>query len=568
MTGWLKRRRRGALALVAVAGMVPVTAMMSANVNTSQMIDDRRQVQDASDALATMHGAWTARALNVISMNNVTAAQLASVAVGAEALLFTTSELQFTAAMATLHITIIHLGSHCPPRSPFPANLVEAVVWTAPCTAWHLGVNVPAANAFLHAADIDRDFDPAHGLETAKKALDAIDGMNRALAARHPRAMREIAEGYRGILDIDGHHFADPCDGPGVENCRASNSSDGMALPLESALDRSVTDPSAAYVRLAAVMETGMASIDTTFGERGFGAGSGPLSAGGRDRRPHLKDHINFVTGIGDELHEFKTFYTSRISDLPRHPFSGPGSGNSPGYRPPEEPDTEDDPFDGDTMDMLDTLVEITDGAETVSRSVLSILRNLPLGYDRHPNWANLQGPQSREDRNSYIRNFRFFHGLVAAPEGRSLVPLAFDLNWSIGEGLPVLTAARMPEIFELEDISPLNYTPPTEAREMPEAFHVLAFAEKEKSRRMGEAILSTPVTSHTGYGQAGVFNPDGATLFSQNWRSRLMPATRMDDPRAAARDLDREATARFDPLADALGEVTDTSGWERVNAH
>lgn len=556
------------MALVAVAAMVPVTGMLSANVNTSQMIDDRRQVQDASDALATMHGAWSARAMNVISMNNVTAAQLASVAVGSEALLFTISELQFTAAMATLHITVIHLGSHCPPRTPFPANLVEAVVWTAPCTAWHLGVNVPAANAFIRAADIENDFDPEHGLATAKKALEAIDGMNRALAARHPRAMREIAEHYHDILEIDAHHFADPCDGEGVENCRASNSSDGMALPLRTALDRPVSDPSLAYARLAMVMETGTTLVDTTFYERGFPLGSGPLSTGGSSTNPHLKDHINHITGIGDELHEFKHFYTSRISDLPRHPFSGPGTGNSPGYRPPGEPDTEDDPFDGDTMDMLDTLVAITDGAEVVSKAVLTVLRNLPLGYDRHPNWANLQGTQSRTDANSFIRNFRMFHGLVAVPEGRSYIPLAFDLDWSSSEGLPIITAARMPEIFELVELDPFDLPPPREAREMPEAFHILAFTEKEKSRRMGEAILTTPVTSHTGYGQAGVFNPDGATLFTQNWQSRLMPATRMDDPRAASRNLDREATTAFGALADALGEVGNTTGWERVNAH
>ncbi len=48
---FLSRRRKGAMAMVALAGMVPVTAMMAANINTSQMVDDRRQVQDAADAL-------------------------------------------------------------------------------------------------------------------------------------------------------------------------------------------------------------------------------------------------------------------------------------------------------------------------------------------------------------------------------------------------------------------------------------------------------------------------------------------------------------------------------------
>ena len=108
--------------MVALAGIVPVTAMMSANLNTSQMVDDRRQVQDAADALAAMHGAWTARALNIISMNNVTAAQLMSVAIGSEALFMTTTELILTAAAAEGHIAG-HGATHCPPRSQGPAAL-------------------------------------------------------------------------------------------------------------------------------------------------------------------------------------------------------------------------------------------------------------------------------------------------------------------------------------------------------------------------------------------------------------------------------------------------------------
>ena len=38
--------------MVAVAAMVPTTAMLTSNLNTSQMVDDRRTVQDGADALA------------------------------------------------------------------------------------------------------------------------------------------------------------------------------------------------------------------------------------------------------------------------------------------------------------------------------------------------------------------------------------------------------------------------------------------------------------------------------------------------------------------------------------
>lgn len=552
----LSRRRRGAMAMVALAGMVPVTAMFSANINTSQMIDDRRQVQDAADALAATHGAWSARALNIISMNNVSTAQLLSVAVGSEALFFTTTELIAFAGLATTHI-LSHEAIHCPPRSREPISAAfEAVFWTAPCVAWHTAVNLPAVVATTRAADINSDFDPVHGIQTATKALKAIDGMNRALLARHPRAMSEIAADYRGVLEIDDHHFAAPCQGFGTQNCDTRNSRDGMALPLEEA---SLT----AYARLWQVMTTGSLGIDTTFRQRGFDMGQGPLSHGGSRQRPHLRDHINHVTEIGFALNDFKQFYDSRIAHLPRHPLAGPGNaiGSGAGGQPAEDPDGES-PFDDDTTDFLDTLKTVLESADGISRNLLRILRNAPLAFDVHPRWANLQGQQSTRGPNSFTRNFDMFHGLVLMPSIRENFPVGL----SFSEGL--VFAAPVPEITQLVGIPPVDLPPTVDATRMPDAFRILAFAQKEKSRRLAQTVMTSPVTGHTGYGQVGLFNPDGASLYSQNWHFRLMPATRLDQPRQAGADLDREATASFDDLADDLRQVTGGATWGHVNAH
>lgn len=562
---FLSRRRKGAMAMVALAGMVPVTAMLAANINTSQMVDDRRQVQDAADALATMHGSWTARALNIISMNNVTAAQLMSVAVGSEALYLTTSELTAFSVAAGLHITT-HGGTHCPPRTAGPAAIVEAVIWTAPCTAWHAGVGIPAALAATRAADINSDFNPEHGIETAKKALAAIDGMNKALARRHPRAMAEIAEDYRTLLDIDDHHFADPCDGP-VSNstCRRTNSGDGMALPLEVA-------GADARTQLMVHMRVGST---TTFVERGFSFGEGPLSNGGSRSNPSLDAHINNITQIGTALYEFKRFYSSPISDLPRHPFTGPGTATGGGYTSPGQPDDEETPFEDRTKDILDTLEETLEDIDDVTQDVLRVLRRLPLNYDRHPSIANLPGTQNRTCRytvpdprtafncNSFYRNFLVLYGLILTPDIRATTPLDFGALIGLG-----VAASPVPETFQLVDISPLNLVPPVEPRTMPEGFHILGYALKDKSRRLSEAVIPTTVDTHTGYGQTGVYNPDGASLFTQHWHSKLMPATRLDDVRRASRDLDRQARDSFDDLAETLQQVQTTGSWGRVNAH
>ncbi len=550
---FLSHRRRGALAMVAVAGLVPVTAMMSANLNTSQMVDDRRQAQDAADALATMHGTWSARALNIISMNNVTAAQLLSVAVGSEALFMTTTELTAGSLAATAVIKA-HEAQHCTPR-----NQAEAILWSGPCIGWHEMVNFPAYLALARTADIVSDFDPAHGIRTARKALDAIDGMNKALAARHPRAMAEIAEENHRLLEINDHHFADPCDGPGVTNCQTTNSGDGMALPIEDASPL-------AYGRLALLMEIGANASDTTFLQRGFPRLKGPLSHGGSQRRPHLKDHINNITEIGNALYEFNRFYKSRISHMPRRPFTGPGSGIISGFLPPAEPVYRGDRFQDRNTTFWDTLVPALEFADPLNKMALGLMRNVPLmGFDRHNRHGYLvSSTQGRQRNNSFFNNFLIAHGSVGlAPKARSYVPIGFDIG-----RFEVVFPVTVPEIWQLEGIRPIDPLPPIEATAMPDAFRILAFGLKENSRRLAQSVMSSPVTTHTGYGQTGVFNPDGATLFTQNWHSKLMPATRMDAPRDAGRNLGRQARSGFDNLAEDLQQVQSFSSWSRVNAH
>ncbi|MXQ09733.1 hypothetical protein GQ651_17950 [Alphaproteobacteria bacterium GH1-50] len=576
MIGRLVRRtRRGAMAMVAVAAMVPVSGMISSNMNASQMVDDRRQTQDAADALAALHGTWTARSLNIISMNNVTTAQLMSVAVGSEALLFTTNYLAMKASLMVGHVTA-HGAAQCPPKSKNPiAAGIEAILWTAPCTAWHAGIALPAVHAGLRMVDINKDFDPAHGVDVATRALKAIDGMNRALVARHPEAMAEIARGYHTLLEIDAHHFADPCNGAGLRQCRRTNTDFGMALPL---------DPQdfEQLVRLGQVMETGSLGIDTTFRKRGFAMGKGPLSDGGRGRHRHLREFINAITGIGDDLYEFRRFYDRSISDMPRHPLNGPGTAIGAQPDAPGQPEDEEVPFDDDTKDILDGLVDAVGGAKEVTEAVLKVLRKIPIGYDRISPGFKIERNQNRRGPNSFTRAFTVAHLSVAAGANREKIPVGIDLKFDGGQ--LVIMAAPVPHMFALKDMTLADMGGslgdiesvgdiasvafPADVDAMTDPYRILAYSRKAKSRRLGAAVLPESVTAHTGYGQVGVFNPDGATLYSQNWMSVLMPATRLDDPRGAARALDREATGVFDELAEDLLSVGDVASWGRVHAH
>lgn len=542
------------MAVVAFAALVPVTAMMSANLNTAQMVDDRRQVQDAADALSILHGAWSARALNIISMNNVTAAQLLTVAVGSEALFFTNNEILVGAARVTQRLRQ-HRSSECTYRLPPPLTIGEKA-WVGLCRAWNGLLHLPAALATFQAFDINSDFDPVHGILTATKALEAIDGMNRALAARHPRAMAEIAADYRSLLDIKDHHFADPCDGPDLANrCRSTNSNDGMALPVKPA-------EFAARLRLQTVMKFGTGPTDTTFDARGF-RNDGPLEEGGSSARPSVDDHINNITEIGNVLYGFNRFYSSRISHMPMHPV---GPLLRPfGIDPPYEAPYQGDPFVDRTRDAWDVMVPIVERVVPISNTVLGVLRNIyPFGFQTHQPYL-FQRTQSRTGNNSFYRNYSTAHGTILLGKNRATIPIGVDLK-----RFQLVNLAPVPETYQLEGIDPgpWNLFPPVEAESMPEAFHILGYALKDRNKRLSETVIPTNIETHTGYGQSGVFNPDGATLFSQNWNAEMMPATRLDDLRAASRDLARQARAGFDDLATQLDGVTNTSDWERVNAH
>lgn len=526
---WLNKRRRGAMAMVAVVGMMPVTSMFAANINTSQIIEDRRHVQDAADALAKTHGVWTARALNVISMNNVTTAQLLTVAVGSDALDATLVELIINAGLQEAEI-LAHGLRECAPRFKFlPADLG----WAAICVPQHAAVALPAVNAQLKADEIYRRFDPLHGSRVATKALAAIEGMNRALIARHPRAMREIGADYAKFLGIDDYHFADPCGSPLARNCQRTNSRDGMALPLE-------PGGMIENMEMCAAMRRGNTGLQTTFDARGFKTFQGPISYGGSAQNRNVKDHINEVTKIGLTLQDYDRFYRSGLAHMIRHPLSGP------------------------RFTPAGNIQTIPRGRYTLPLFplyALQVTRMVPLlFFDRNVAQGAFLDRQTRNGHNAFKRWFEIKFGAVCG--GFADVPII---------GL----AAKVPTLWKLTGVSivdrALNRTPD----QMDEAFHILAFALKKpaKPRDMVIPYLTAQVTpgdiaDQTAYGQVGVFNPDGATLYAQSWRARLMAATRMDDVSDAASNLNRESTASFDDLANMLGGVSDQSTWGRVHAH
>lgn len=281
----LGRRRRGVISLFAVLAMVPVSLNYAASINNGQAVDDRIHVQDSADALTMMHSTWASRSMNVLSMNNVSATQALTVAIASEALDEALTSLSIRSSVA---LTII--GAH----SLLCFGYLPRWWRVGYCFGRHFVYSLEAQGALLFVASVRRQYAPRHGIAVAYRALRAIDAMNREIANRFPAATGDIAESYRESFEIDTLHFADPCQGEG-EGCRSRNSSDGMSLPLEEG-------GASARAEACLGMNLGTLGARTTFHARGFPVGRGPVTYGGSDSNPHVRDHINEITEIGERL--------------------------------------------------------------------------------------------------------------------------------------------------------------------------------------------------------------------------------------------------------------------------
>ncbi|MEP1598076.1 MAG: hypothetical protein ABJM18_06935 [Hyphomonas sp.] len=465
------RLRRGSLLLAILVALIPMTAYLAVSINSGQLINERREVQDAADSLAEMHGVWSARSLNTISMNNVEAAQLLTVAIGSEAL---------DEALDRLHLQSYVASGIVYAHSPVCFGFRR---WwrTAQCLYRHfVTYQRPARSARSFVSRTNSQYQPAHGITVSHQGLHAVDAANREIVARFARAVGEIARDYLEILQIDNAHFVDGCTGP--SRCAAPALPQAMALPV-------TEGGGVARAEVCQGMRLGTLLSRSTFSQKGFTVGRGPLSSGGSAGRPAVKDHINQSTGTGSALEDFYRYYRD--------------------------------------------------------------LRMMAPGPDRRfPRWGNFLLAQSATGANAFTRRFD-----------------AKEIHLCTGVALVYALRAPIPEFWR--PIGQPDFgTGPRRAAEMPEAYRILALAQSERHTRVASDIFRDPDFGHYGYGQATVYNPDGLSLFSQNWRARPVPATRMDDPSAVARDLTTRAPVAFAQLAAILEQAGTGGSMEALNAH
>ena len=583
----ISKRRKGAVALLGVAAMVPVTAMFAASMNTGQMMEDRRQVQDAADALATVHATWTARSLNVITMNNVTATQLMTVAIGSEALEGTLREIEFVAGATLAYITA-HGAYHCAPR-----NAADVVSFSPVCAAEHLYVSIPAQQAISGlstfippplnlrfwptrgVADVRREFNPQHAVDVSHKAIAAVEGMNVALVKRFPQSMAEIGKDYTQDLGTDDFHFTDPCNGYGVEYCNVSGDRNGMALPLEEGGLPAQLEFCAAMGADLYFANMPVPPHFTTVRTRGFPLGKGAMSYGGSPQTRNVREFINDETKVGKILKRFKKFYKSKESSLMRHYTTYAQGGKAFDKHPKilnlplEQKEKKSNSFNRRYLAKTATLCAGDPPMPDIADGIIGGIGDVVFPE------ADFESPFKDVPDNAKTAEMRLIEAqLEASKEAQRLAKEAAD--GILGSALEAMANAldltiQTPHytFWKLKDVDiDPNAIRTVQPDQMPDPFRILAYASKDKSKRLGAKLMPEDTTTHFGYAQTNVYNPDGASLYAENWRFRLMPASRMDDPGTAATELQNHATATFGPLASKLNGVGDVASWGVINAH
>lgn len=299
--------RRGSLNIAMILLLVPAVLFLTSSMNTGQLAFERRLTQDAADAIADMHGTWTARTLNVISMNNTEAAQMLTVAIGSEALHEALRALHWRARTAqgiiSLH-SLLCVGFRWPPR----------VGW---CFLRHARYARPASRAIRYVRQTRSRYAPRHGITWSHRGLSAIGAMNAEVVQSFPARIGEMAKDYLDSLNMRAGHFTDACQGVG--QCgRAMN---GLSLPVE-------TGGRDARLSLCQVMEFGTGITHTTARQKGFPLGRGPLLSGGDGSTPAVKTHINRLTRIGRELQRFYDYYDDLEMDRPGRDTPYPSAAN------------------------------------------------------------------------------------------------------------------------------------------------------------------------------------------------------------------------------------------------
>lgn len=500
---------RGAAAFLMVCGMVPLVLLVFFMVNTAKSINDKNRTQDAADAIALVHATETARALNTISMNQVTLTQTFAVAVNTSSL---NNALVINGAMILFNAAeIIRYAKRCDDlaKAAAAASVILAPIADAigkaaglACTITMIPEGTQLAGQGIRTFRIGNTYSPRDTFDVAKRALLAANAMNKETIDRFPGTIQSAVSPIGRSAKVTDFYFDESCVRGLASSCDSGNKRQGMELPIE----RGDSIASAANAHFCGALYFGTGGIagqgllNGSYIKRGFPSNRGPARSGNSPNIA-LDKHVNSRTGIGRLLQD-----TDNTARSIRWKSSWAGRFGQP--YPRRQTQTSNLFFDfvtaqtGIKCSGVGNVLPVDDILGAFSMITFGLILTVP----------------------------------------------KFDVYHTVDVGL-------VPKILPSID-------------SFSEAYKPLAFVFRKPNARWAPELFKPPKPGFYAYAQAIAYNPDEIGLYSQNWAARLIAAKKMDNLSPILNRMSSKASSSFDNLRERMAKVTDMTGWREINAH
>jgi hypothetical protein len=556
----------GAVGYLAAFAVLPLTLLLFYLVNSSEEIFEKNRTQDAADMIALAHASEAARSLNTISMNQVSMTQVFAAGVTSSSLIpiilaQDMMALQSGAMAAAWYAKTCNKNYKYLKSIPKIGAALYAAAFAA-CIAPLAAIETELMVNGINTTAILWKFDVYKAKDTASNAIEALNKKNQAIYDRFPEAVSAQAEQIAQAIKVTEIYFDNSCNGsPRATSCDDGDLHQGMDLPIEK------NKRPAGYLRFCAGLHLGTggfslgsfglpgldtdidlggALINSSYAKRGFPMNKGPLTSGGNDEHPHLRDFVNRETRIGMLMEEYyHTLSTKNMFDGFMYGINTPKSiarGIEAGL---ELGDLANVDFQGD-----DNYEPIQEAIPAVGQKALDKVGGI--------NWPREQ----TEEKNEYKSLVNLRVANMCAGDITSAVPglNALSSFFSFATGaLPQVNVYHPAD----EGITP---TLQPGLDDFSDNYKVVSFAVRQRNSRWAPSVFENPVEGFFGYAQSIVHNPDEIGLYTQNWQGRLMHSTKFEDSgQTVVQRMQNDAPAEFDPLASRLDAVVGSGTWQRL---
>lgn len=568
------RDRRAHFAFLTIVGLVPITFVLFSIVNSGTAIQDATRSQDAADMVAFVHAAEAARSMNTLAMNHVSLTQNFATAVNASSLdnTITIHEAVLAGAIAEAGIYIL-LTCNKYNSTPLIGPILFAI-----CAAPSVAYQGELALEIDRVEQIRSRYRPSAAFGIASAALNALNDQDREIVDRFPEAVSEqaiqIARAHR-VSDI---YFDASCAEGRAASCDAQDPRQGMELPV------TVNQPLAAHLTFCAGLFFGTGGLDGSsipilsaipglrdfggidlmngsFRRRGFPTNEGPMYGGPANGDRYLPLHISKTSGIGSALEDYQDMaHETRLYDGLLNLFQTPA---------------ELAEFVGDLTRRIVTgrsTRGMQSDAERRARSIrreLIIAGNSTADYMLGPGFA--YPADQTEDDNIFITMVELRTAARCLGQGEqgggglggALLGFITQLAGLVG----LSTVPDFDVYHPVQGPNSINGVPviQPDLDDFPDAYRPLAFVFREGGIRWSPRYFQDPNPGFVRYAQAITYNPDEVSLYSQNWRARLIPATRMRDRAAVVARMNGRVPPSFEAFRTDLESVGGAPGWDQL---